>query len=661
MKNIGIVKQLYAGFAFAALGICILGGTAFIGTNKLGDIFSEYRGLAKTNLEVADVSDKALQIRGLALKFRLTRDEKIFETLQPMMDGTNKEIKDVEALLTDEGQKNTLKDLEKNLEEYKALIREVAPLTAEFKKNSVVVDDLSKQLLEKISDLRKAAETENNAALLAGASEVEENYMLTRLYRLRYSITPTPENLKIAQDNLKNTNEAYAKLKNDFPGGRVTDIGDILVKYNEYFKLINDGTAAINDKYVHMDEIGPKVIAHVTNLRDKAVEQQNTVGPVAASTVTSIKALVPVVVIVIFAIISVVSFIIVRTISRAFTMVIYTMGELSHGNLKVAINGLDRTDEVGQMSKSIQIFKDGLIEAEDLRNKADAEREAKERRQARINQATADFEKSMSSIVKVVASASTELQASAHTLAAAAEETSVQSNAVSAASTETSSNIQTVASSTEELSSSITEISQQVARSTAISNEAVEKSRVAIQSIEALLSSAQKIGEVTAVIAEISGQTNLLALNATIEAARAGDAGKGFAVVANEVKGLAASSAQSADQISSQIAQIQEDTNTAARAVQDINLIIDQISQTSSSIAAAIEQQAAATSEITRNVNEASNASVEVDHNINGVSQANAATGAAAAQLSGSAAELSVQAEILKKEFDNYIHAINNA
>ena len=86
--------------------------------------------------------------------------------------------------------------------------------------------------------------------------------------------------------------------------------------------------------------------------------------------------------------------------------------------------------------------------------------------------------------------------------------------------------------------------------------------------VEQLGENSKQIGQIVEAIAAISEQTNLLALNAAIEAARAGEHGKGFAVVAEEVRKLAAQSAESAEQIKNRIGSIQDDTEDAVKAME---------------------------------------------------------------------------------------------
>ncbi len=331
------------------------------------------------------------------------------------------------------------------------------------------------------------------------------------------------------------------------------------------------------------------------------------------------------------------------------------LAELANGNLDIDIYGVSRKDEVGEIANTTLVFKDNMIKVRAMEAAEREARAAKEARQREVEAAVNRFQAAMSEIVKFVATASTELQASAQSLSATAEETTQQAGVVAAASEETLANVQTVASACEELSASIGEISQQVATSSQVASTAVTDAARASQSVQSLLEAARKIGEVTEMISGIAEQTNLLALNATIEAARAGDAGKGFAVVASEVKNLANGATKATEEIASQIATVQQISQQSAQAIEGIATVIQQMSGISGSIAAAVNQQSAATHEIARNASEASTGAGEVTRNMVAVNQAAGSTGAASQQMLGAAEELSKQAAVLKQEFDTFM------
>jgi methyl-accepting chemotaxis protein len=352
---------------------------------------------------------------------------------------------------------------------------------------------------------------------------------------------------------------------------------------------------------------------------------------------------------------------IVRLISRPVTTLTRVMGTLAAGKMDTEVPGCEQRDELGEMARAVQVFKEAMVEAARLQAEREANSERAVRRGQQLSLFVRSFEEEVSKILGLVSAAGSEMQTAAATMSEVADSTTSQTDACSNAAQQASSNVQTVAVATEELSASVNEISRQVAQSTAITRRAVDEAAGTNETVGGLADAARRIGEIVDMINGIAAQTNLLALNATIEAARAGDAGKGFAVVASEVKSLAQQTTTATEQISSKIVEMQTATDKVVAAIGGIGSTIDEVNQIAAAIASGIEQQGSATQEIARNVQAAADGAHEVSDAIESIAQATATTGGAAGRVSEAARQLSDQSETLRREIDRFLETVKAA
>ena len=357
------------------------------------------------------------------------------------------------------------------------------------------------------------------------------------------------------------------------------------------------------------------------------------------------------------------------------------MQRIAGNDLVGNIPGLARHDEIGDMARTIEVFRENAIERQELQASREAMGEEEVQRNKQLEKLVQEIKATRAQeaqrnsalehlihkfrgiITNVISSLGNEtaaMRGAAGALGDVASTAADKANEAASASDGAAGNAQTVAAATGQLSSSIKEISSQAQRASAIVSDAVGSARASDRDVQSLADAVGRIGAVTEIISNIAAQTNLLALNATIEAARAGESGRGFAVVASEVKQLAGQTAKATQEIADQVSAIQASTTTAVRSIHAIAAKVGEIEHLNTAIAAAIEEQEAATRDIARNIALAAEGSRSAVASVAAVTEVAARTNREANRVSGASEMLSTVTAELSQSVEAFLAAVTS-
>ena len=242
---------------------------------------------------------------------------------------------------------------------------------------------------------------------------------------------------------------------------------------------------------------------------------------------------------------------VIDQITKQLVAVTAFSGKLADGDFTIEPLEVRSSDEVGQMSESLNnMYSSNKNIIQNISDESNEISDASSTLSAMSEELNAEFSKIQDNMTIV--------NDAMMSTGAATEE-------VSASVTEVNNSVQRLAQETEQTAREVARIKErakEIQDSSLKSHDAAiaiaEQRSKEVQEASAKAEVVHEIENLATAISNIAEQINLLSLNASIEAARAGEAGRGFAVVASEINKLATETADAVQQIQDTIVSIEE-------------------------------------------------------------------------------------------------------
>lgn len=351
------------------------------------------------------------------------------------------------------------------------------------------------------------------------------------------------------------------------------------------------------------------------------------------------------------------------SVARPIAGLANALSGIAAGRTDLAIPGMRRRDEIGAIAGAVGRIRENMLrdEAQRLREREEREQNAGIERSTLLSDLASDLERSVLSVTASVSAAAEQLSITARELSGGARETQANADTVHGSTCRAVASIRSIESAAQELRLAIDQLDDDVQSSDRSARSAKDHADAMGSVVDQLAAGAARVSDVIGLISDIAQQTNLLALNATIEAARAGDAGRGFAVVASEVKGLSGQTARAIDDISRQIATMNDATSATVEAIASIRSMIGGLSEAVRRSAETMRHQHGVTHAIVADVGLATGEFSRIGEATSLVSEASHHTSDAAAAVSRASTELTELAHALKSRVAAFIVQVRAA
>jgi methyl-accepting chemotaxis protein len=679
LNKLKIGKKLFVGFLFVLLLLLLVAAGGYLGLSRSAAAINNVIAIEDIQNQIVEVRNIMFQAQITALNGTIYSDKKYSEERKELDKKLREIVKKTKSQLPQEEQ-NILEKLITAYDEFAALDERWYEIEYQRKHEVAILKEQGDFIITTLSSLSDLVENAMKSQQEAKDIDQEHYFSETRSIQLKqvnhsatiftnlrslfyqYLLEIDPKNKEtIVNDIVKNLevlrNELQiisTKLTTDAGKTAFIQIEEALTKWETIFK--NSMTYLKTQDQCDIDQT-EKIKEMETRRNEIIVQLNGQVDAIQTNSVNTSKLMLTV--ILITAVIAFIlglsfSFVLSRNITTGLSKIMETLKKVVlDGNLNVEIphDLLSRQDEIGELShvgnsvlndfKTVDAMANALADGNwQVVIKEKSDQDSMNLNLARMLTQVNSTLLQINDSVKQVTTGSGEISSAAQTLSSGAQESAASLEEITASMSEISSQTKANAQSASEAR----DLAHKATRAAAEGQSAMNEMNDAMDRIT---KNSTEIQRVIKVIDDIAFQTNLLALNAAVEAARAGVHGKGFAVVAEEVRNLAARSAKAAkettDLISTSGQEIHKGGEVATHTAEVLNMIVDQIKQTTdliSGIAEASNEQAQGVTQVTIGLQQ-----------IDAVTQQNTAAAEESASAAGEMSNMATRLQQLVEQF----------